>query len=507
MAMDWPFPVCRNLARSQSMTQLRHAARRASNAALTAALGLALGACGGGGGGSSGGLSVGLRSGGNTATFAVGGQVSGLPSGEAVQLLNNGGDALTVSADGGFTFATQLAAGNAYDVTVGTQPAGASCSVSTGSGTVAGAVSNVAVTCSPALVKHIALFLDATTGTLLPYSYDLASGQLSALPAAPQGAAGTADAVLIDASATHAYTLGQNSAGTTQIWSYTIGAGGVLSANGLPLTLTASGLSIELDSSGRYLYALQQPASGTSAITTFAIDPTSGRLGLQSSYSAPSSATLASLWRNPAYPALYALDPGPPGSTAGTIATFSTDGTGNVNPTGVPTPTGTLPVAMAMTSDGKYAYVACLGPGKPLVWIYTVAADGTLRPANPSTLTLPAVALGSTPAPESIAIDPSNRHLYVGDTNQDVIYQFSIDPGTGALTALPTPTIASPVPPTLLSVVGDSTTRSWLYVAARVSADVATLSIDPATGQLAGMKPAAVGLLRGTAIVDDAFSP
>ena len=489
------------------MTRLRHAARRASNAALTAALGLALGACNGGGGSSSGGSSVGLGSGGNTPAFAVGGQVNGLPSGETVQLLNNGGDALTVGADGGFTFATQLAAGSAYDITVGTQPAAANCSVSSGNGTVAGAVSNVAVTCSPALVKHIALFLDRLTGTLLPYSYDLASGQLSALPAAPQGTAQSAEAVLIDASATHAYTLGQNSANTTQIWSYTIGAGGVVSANGLPLNLDAAGVSIALDSSGRYLYALQQPASGTSAITTFAVDPTSGRLGLQSSYSAPSSTTLASLWRNPAYPALYTLDPGPSGSTAGTITTFSTDTTGNVNPTGVPTPTGSQPVPMAMTSDGHYAYVACLGRGNPTVWIYTVAADGTLRPANPSTLKLPAVAVGSTPGPESIAIDPSNRHLYVGDTNQDVIYQFSIDPGTGALTALPTPTIASPVSPTLLSMVGDSTTRSWLYVASRASADVATLSIDPATGQLAAMKSAAVGLLRGTMIADDAFSP
>jgi hypothetical protein len=483
------------------MTPLRHAARRASHAALAAALGLALGACGGGGGGAS----VGLGSGGNTATFAVGGQVSGLPSGETVQLLNNGGDALTVSADGGFTFATQLAAGNAYDVTVGTQPAGANCSVNSGNGTVAGAVSNVVVTCSPALVKHIALFLDGGTGTLLPYSYDLASGQLSALPAAPQGTAEGADAVLIDASATHAYTLGSNSAGATQISMYTIGAGGVVSANGLPLTLDARGLSIKLDSSGRYLYALQQPASGTSAITTFAIDPTSGRLGLQSSYSDPSSASLASLWRNPLYPVLYALDPGPSGSAAGTIATFSTDTTGNVNRIGLPIPTGLLPVAMAMTSDSKYAYVACGGSAS--VWIYTVAADGTLRPANPSTLTLPAVAPGTTPGLESIAIDASNRHLYVGDASQDVIYQFSIDPGTGALTALPTPTIAPPVSPALLSVVGNSTTRSWLYVAARASADVATLSIDPATGQLAAMKPAAVGLLRGTGIVDDAFSP
>ncbi len=38
MAMDWPFPVCRNLTRSDPMPRLRDFACRAANAALGLAL-------------------------------------------------------------------------------------------------------------------------------------------------------------------------------------------------------------------------------------------------------------------------------------------------------------------------------------------------------------------------------------------------------------------------------------------------------------------------------------
>ena len=44
---------------------------------------------------------------------------------------DNGGDDLSVSANGPFTFATKLASGAAYAVTVKTNPSGQTCSVST----------------------------------------------------------------------------------------------------------------------------------------------------------------------------------------------------------------------------------------------------------------------------------------------------------------------------------------------------------------------------------------
>ena len=80
-------------------------------------------------------------------TYAVGGSVSGLNG--TLVLQNNGGDDATLNADGSFSFATQIADGGTYAVTVRTQPANQTCSVASGSGTVAGgAVSNVQVTCA-----------------------------------------------------------------------------------------------------------------------------------------------------------------------------------------------------------------------------------------------------------------------------------------------------------------------------------------------------------------------
>ncbi len=80
-------------------------------------------------------------------TYTVGGNVSGL-TGTGLALQNNGADTLSVTADGAFTFATELADGSAYAVTVSSQPTGQNCSVSNGSGTIATAdVTNVAVTC------------------------------------------------------------------------------------------------------------------------------------------------------------------------------------------------------------------------------------------------------------------------------------------------------------------------------------------------------------------------
>jgi hypothetical protein len=83
-----------------------------------------------------------------TSTFAIGGTVSGLAG--TVVLQDNGGDDLTITANGAFAFATKIASGGTYAVTVKTQPASPSqvCTVTGGTGTVgAAAVTGVAVTC------------------------------------------------------------------------------------------------------------------------------------------------------------------------------------------------------------------------------------------------------------------------------------------------------------------------------------------------------------------------
>jgi len=85
----------------------------------------------------------------STAQFSVGGSVSGL-LGTGLVLQNNAGDNLAIGADGSFSFATALDDGSTYSVSVFSQPASPSqtCSVSNGTGTLAGAnVTDVAVSC------------------------------------------------------------------------------------------------------------------------------------------------------------------------------------------------------------------------------------------------------------------------------------------------------------------------------------------------------------------------
>ena len=86
-----------------------------------------------------------------TSYYTVGGTLSGLAAGNTVVLQNNGGDDLSLSANGSFTFGTALADGSSYSVTVLTQPTSPNqvCAVSNGSGTVSGAnVTDVSVVCT-----------------------------------------------------------------------------------------------------------------------------------------------------------------------------------------------------------------------------------------------------------------------------------------------------------------------------------------------------------------------
>ena len=112
--------------------------RRIVMSALVGSITL-LTACGGGGGG------------GATTTHVIGGSVTGLLG--TVVLQSNGVDNLSLSANGAFSFATPVAQGGAYAVTVLTQPAGQTCVVANASGTANATVTNVSIACTS--VQHI----------------------------------------------------------------------------------------------------------------------------------------------------------------------------------------------------------------------------------------------------------------------------------------------------------------------------------------------------------------
>ena len=101
-------------------------------------------------------------------TYTVGGTVSDLNG--TLVLQNNAGDDLTISADGVFTFATSVADGSTYGVTVLSKPTLQWCTVAHNSGFISGAdVADVSVTCGSGTAITISGSVeDADTGAPLP---------------------------------------------------------------------------------------------------------------------------------------------------------------------------------------------------------------------------------------------------------------------------------------------------------------------------------------------------
>ena len=124
---------------------------------------------------------------GSPGTFHVGGQVSGL-AGKGLVLANDGGDDLTVTADGAFTFVMPVASGKPYAVTVATQPSNPaqSCTVTGGAGTVTADVTDVKVTCTTSAYS--------IGGTVV----GLATGSTGGLVLADDLGGGVTDTVTVD---------------------------------------------------------------------------------------------------------------------------------------------------------------------------------------------------------------------------------------------------------------------------------------------------------------------
>lgn len=123
----------------------------------------------------------------STNSYSVGGTISKL-AGSGLVLQNNNADDLAIAANGAFTFATPVAAGAGYNVTVKTQPGSPAqtCIPGSATGTIAAAsVTGVTVTCSEYLMggakQGTALNLTGTVTTLAgtPFSKDASGNSAS----------------------------------------------------------------------------------------------------------------------------------------------------------------------------------------------------------------------------------------------------------------------------------------------------------------------------------------
>jgi hypothetical protein len=257
---------------------------------------------------------------GGSATYTIGGTVSGLV-GSGLVLRNNGGDDLVVSGSGTFTFSTTLATGAAYSVSVLTQPGNPAqtCVVSNGSGTVASSnIGDVQVSCttvfSAATVNGA--YLDAgytavgDRGVLGNISYD--------------GAGNYSGSEVVNVS-------GSISGAVPVSGTYTVDAAGAIAATGG--TVTTDG-AVSTDG-GRLVWAQLTPGSAPSF-----------HVGIRQGQSTFSNANVSGN---------YIMVTHEQSGTAGNLLTLTCDGAGSWTGTGSRNEAGTI---TSISVTGTYTVAA-----------------------------------------------------------------------------------------------------------------------------------------------------
>jgi 6-phosphogluconolactonase (cycloisomerase 2 family) len=410
-------------------------------------------------------------------TYSIGGSVSGL-NGTGLVLQDNGGDDLTVSADGSFTFPTPIEAGATYAVSVMTQPSGPAqyCIVSGGAGTVGAAkVTSVAIVCrNTGQYIYVTTTFGGTKGVITLFTIDPTNGALdreeryATSPPAPLG-------IALDTSGQYAYVAYENAAslgtetiatggqfsetsdvyngsgtltyavavdptapylfagGTTDgvgtLFGYAISSGVLTALPSAPYSINGNAYGLVADPTGKFLYV---PIS-TGQVWAFTISAADGSLtqlnGAPFTYQAgaPSNTPYAVA----VYPAggyLFFTD-----NTANTVSVYSySAGSGAMTLVGSPYPVGTAPESVAVDPAGRFLYVANSGDGT--VSAFTInAASGALKEIAGSPFPTGG---GASTTPTAVAVEPSGQYLYSADGDAATITTFGINPSSGALSML-----------------------------------------------------------------------
>ena len=396
-------------------------------------------------------------------SYTIGGNVSGLNG--TVTLSNNANDTKVLSVNGAFTFPTALASG-AYSVTVSTQPAGQTCSVTNGSGVITGApVTNVLISCvgkpysvggtvsglltgsSVTLVNNdIDVKTPNTNGTFVfdntvlsgsTYAVKV-SNQTAGNPCSVSNGSGVVSAanvtnVSITCGTTVTYVANKSS---NTISRFVVTATGGLTSADTTATL-AQPVSIKVDPSGKYAYVIYQ-AGGTNTtpsqnkISQFTIDAG----GALTPMTVP-DVTLPCVSKNPC-PSVYSFAIDASGKYLyavdylyNTVWQYGIGSNGTLtalSPASVSTGAG--PYSVTIDPSGKYAYVTNWGvdgaPGNTISQ-YTICPSAATS-CTPGTLqSLGTVSTGTTGSgPYFMVIDKSSKYAYVTNGNTNTISKFDI---------------------------------------------------------------------------------
>lgn len=175
---------------------------------------------------------------------------------------------------------------------------------------------------------------------------------------------------------------------------------------------------------------------------------------------------------------------------------------------------GVEPAAIALDQAGRHTYVVNVGDGT--ISQYDIAADNSLVPMNPPTIINPGMkTLGVMPS--AVIFDPTHSFLYVANSGDATLSQFSIG-SSGQLTPLTPATAATGTEPVSIAATAGPG-GGHLYVAnsgAGVPAGMGSVSqfsigidgtlapLNPSTA-LAGSSPVAIAIDQTIAPFGTAF--
>jgi 6-phosphogluconolactonase len=413
--------------------------------------------------------------------FTIGGTVSGL-AGTGLVLQDNGGDNLSVSANGTFTFATAIAPGGAYAVSVATQPGTPAqrCIITAGSGSAAANVTAVVVNCLT--TGQFAYTANNADGTISGYTISPTTGQLTAMagnPVADGGNASNPAAVSLAPNGKFAFSATNKG---QQIYAFTVNpTTGVLTPtphspfNNPPFVQGHQYPDIAVDPTSKFLYLA---SFGDNLVVGFSIDQTTGDLTpIGTSFPAGEGAGAIPAF-SPNGKFLYVMNQSPPaGATTGnSVSGYSIDPTtGSLTPIGAGAfPAGPNPTWISFRPDGLFAYVSNTNGGNAgSISVYSVDSTGALT------------AVGSPVpvenGPADLTIDATGTHLYVPNRGSHSISVFSIDPTAGTLTPVGAGAAGAGPGPQLVVI---DPTGKYAYASSSYGEDVWGYSIDPTTGDL-----------------------
>ena len=404
-----------------------------------------------------------------TASYTVGGYLTGL-HGIGLVLEVNGGNDMTMVANGAFVFPRAVGQGSPYSVTVRTQPSNPAqtCTVRNASGTInKQSVGNVLVNCTQA--ASLAFVVSETSNTIALYAIDPAAGTLVLLPGAPYFGTGTTPiAATVEPNGNFLYVANNTS---NDVSVYLIDyLTGTLTSAGTPIPAGIAPTSVAVDPTGRFLYVAN---IGDNTISAFALDPTSG-LGTPvagSPYLVGNEPSAVQV--DPSGNFLYVSN-----LFDGDVVVLYIDPLSGalVNVPGSPFGTGKGPVSIAADPTGSFVYVANSASNDISEFSLNLSS-GTLTPVSGSPLS-------SGSSPQTIAVDPTGRFLYAANTTKaNSVGVFYITPTTGAIN--PESTAAAGTLPVSLAI---DASGKFVYVANGNSNDVSVYSVDAASGALTPVK-------------------